>query len=76
MSIYKDPLQPVQVRIDAAKAAIGYERPRLAATEHTANAKQPVVFEIVTGIPSRRHRDDDAGDGFNAPAPAKLKQRF
>jgi hypothetical protein len=32
-SIYKDPSQPIQLRLDAAKAAIGYERPRLAATE-------------------------------------------
>ncbi len=32
-SIYKDPSQPIQLRLDAAKAAIAYERPRLAATE-------------------------------------------
>jgi hypothetical protein len=32
-SIYKDPSQPIQLRMDAAKAAIAYERPRLAATE-------------------------------------------
>jgi hypothetical protein len=30
MSVYKDPLKPENVRIDAAKAAIRYERPALA----------------------------------------------
>ena len=32
-SIYKDPTKPENVRIDAAKAAIRYERPALAAVE-------------------------------------------
>ena len=34
MTIYKDPNQPLDVRMDAAKAAIAYEKPRLAAIEH------------------------------------------
>jgi hypothetical protein len=33
VAIYKDPSHPIQLRLDAAKAAIRYERPRLAATE-------------------------------------------
>jgi len=33
VAIYKDPGQPMSLRLDAAKAAIGYEKPRLAATE-------------------------------------------
>jgi hypothetical protein len=33
MSVYKDPLKPENVRIDAAKAAIRYERPALAPVE-------------------------------------------
>jgi hypothetical protein len=32
-AIYKDAVQPIGLRLDAAKAAIGYERPRLAAVE-------------------------------------------
>jgi hypothetical protein len=32
-SIYRDPRQPIGLRLDAAKAAIAYERPRLAAIE-------------------------------------------
>jgi hypothetical protein len=33
MSIYRDPRQPISLRIDAAKAALPFERPRLAAVE-------------------------------------------
>ena len=33
MSVYKDPSKPENVRIDAAKAAIRYERPALAPME-------------------------------------------
>jgi hypothetical protein len=33
MVIYKDPAQPIETRIEAAKAAIGYEKPRLAAVQ-------------------------------------------
>jgi hypothetical protein len=32
-AIYKDVAQPIGLRMDAAKAAIGYEKPRLAAVE-------------------------------------------
>jgi len=31
--IYKDAAQPIELRIEAAKAAIGYEKPRLASVE-------------------------------------------
>ena len=33
MSVYKDPLKPENLRIDAAKAALRYERPALAPGE-------------------------------------------
>jgi hypothetical protein len=33
MAVYKDPRQPIELRVTAAKAAIGYEKPRLAAIE-------------------------------------------
>jgi hypothetical protein len=35
MAIYKDATQPIVSRMDAAKAAIGYEKPRLAAIDGT-----------------------------------------
>jgi hypothetical protein len=34
MAVYKDPQQPLDLRMEAAKAAIAYEKPRLAAIEH------------------------------------------
>lgn len=33
MAIYKDAAQPIALRMDAAKAAIAYEKPRLAAID-------------------------------------------
>lgn len=33
MAIYKDPTMPVERRLDAAKAAVGYEKPRLASID-------------------------------------------
>ena len=36
MAVYKDPQQPLDLRMEAAKAAIAYEKPRLAAIEHGA----------------------------------------
>ena len=39
MAIYKDPRQPVSLRLDAAKAAIGYEKPRLQSVESNMNVK-------------------------------------
>jgi hypothetical protein len=33
VSVYKDPAHPIERRLDAAKAAIPYERPRLSTTE-------------------------------------------
>jgi hypothetical protein len=38
MSIYKDPSKPENLRIDAAKAAIRYERPALAPVEHATDS--------------------------------------
>ena len=35
MAIYKDLEQPLILRLDAAKAAIGYERPRLQSVQHS-----------------------------------------
>jgi hypothetical protein len=37
VAIYKDPAQPIDVRLDAAKTAIGFEKPRLAALKADVN---------------------------------------
>jgi hypothetical protein len=37
MTVYKDPAQPWPIRLDAAKAALPYEKPRLASVELSGN---------------------------------------
>jgi len=39
MGVYKDATQPIELRILAARAAIGYEKPRLAAVEGKVEGK-------------------------------------
>jgi hypothetical protein len=48
MTVYKDPLHPMPLRIDAAKAAIAFEKPKLAAVQHSGDPDNPV--ESVTRI--------------------------
>jgi hypothetical protein len=43
MAVYKDTRNDMAMRLDAAKAAIGYEKPRLASIE--ANVKATVTQE-------------------------------
>jgi hypothetical protein len=35
MALYKDTTQPIEIRLEAMKAALPYEKPRLAAVEHS-----------------------------------------
>jgi hypothetical protein len=53
MSVYKDPAQPIALRLDAAKAAIGYEKPRLAAADGK-NDSGTTLEELVLGAYKRR----------------------
>ena len=57
MAVYKDETLPLDTRLDAAKAAIGYEKPRLAATEHSGNGDKPIVTKTTI-----EHRVIDASD--------------
>lgn len=47
MSVYRDTSQPMDVRVDAAKAAVPYEKPRLANVKHQGDSAEPVrhIFE-------------------------------
>ena len=45
MAVYKDPAQPIELRIDAAKAAIRYEKPALASVDVTS-ANEHVVYGL------------------------------
>lgn len=59
MAIYKNPDNPLELRLDAAKAAIGYEKPRLAAVEHKGDKDKPVSFQIISGVPRLGENDRD-----------------
>lgn len=51
MAVYKDPAIELELRIDCAKAAIRYEKPSLAAIEHTGKDGKPIeVEEVVTEL--------------------------
>jgi hypothetical protein len=70
MAVYKDQTQPLSIRLDAAKAAIAYEKPRLAAVEHSGDADKPVMFTIVTGVPRGDDETLETGgnDGISSTA--------
>ncbi len=46
MAVYKDPANPLDVRIDAAKAAIGYEKPRLQAVDLGSQKDKPLKMVV------------------------------
>lgn len=48
MAVYKDPAQPIELRVDAAKAAVRYEKPALSSVTATH-----------THLPSEALDDDD-----------------
>lgn len=52
MAVYKNEDLALDVRIDAAKAAIGFEIPKLAAVEHSGNAENPlqVVHDVLGAL--------------------------
>jgi hypothetical protein len=55
MAIYKDPALPLHVRVDAAKAAIGYEKPRLERKSHEHDVSDPLkaLFAKICGTAYR-----------------------
>lgn len=65
MAIYKDREQPLPLRLDAAKAAIGYEKPKLSSVDAKVDgvigqyAAQPIPVE---------QRDSDSLAGTNGSA--------
>ena len=45
MSVYKDPTQPIELRLEAAGKAIRYEKPALAVVENTGTIRYEVSGE-------------------------------
>lgn len=54
MAVYKDMSRPVELRIDAAKAAIRFEKPSLASLE----AKTEVTHRYVARVPNKAETPD------------------
>lgn len=71
MTVYKNPSNDMHVRIDAAKAAAPYERPRLAAVEVSGNQDKPLAVDILGSLLGFNRglngRGDDKGDGKGPP---------
>ncbi len=47
MMIYKDLTRPIDLRFHAAKAAIAYEKPRLAALDTPHSGEGPTLLELI-----------------------------
>src|SRR4029077_1075732 len=58
MSIYKDQALPLDVRMEAAKAAIAYEKPRLSAVDMKATVSSQEEF-INSYVPKRQGVSDE-----------------
>ena len=57
MAIYKDLQQPIGLRLDAARVAIGYEKPRLAAIEGKSERGRTLEELIIASYELARERD-------------------
>jgi hypothetical protein len=69
MAVYKNPSLPTKDRLAAATAAIGYEKPKLAAVEAQAEVDATVAvsrIELVAVVP----RDEDSYVIRNGSAPS------
>lgn len=60
MSVYKDQAQPLELRLDAAKAAVGYEKPKLSSVDASLSGAigqyeaQPIPTEEREPLPHGR----------------------
>lgn len=66
VAVYKNEDLPLPTRIDAAKAAIAHETPKLAAIEHSGNQDKPIAINVMSGV--TREDDDDDTDTANGHA--------
>jgi hypothetical protein len=55
MAVYKNDRLPVELRMDAARAAIGYEKPRLAAVEAKVDGRMTLEQLVLSSL---RHRSE------------------
>jgi hypothetical protein len=50
IAVYKNPEMPMTLRVDSAKAAIGYEKPRLNASEHSLKNGEETIAEWLKAL--------------------------
>ena len=67
VSVYKDESRDIHLRIDAAKAAIRYEKPALSATELKGDENKPLTVQTVERI-IVRPKASDPNSGSVPPA--------
>jgi hypothetical protein len=74
VAVYKDSSQPIGLRVDAAKAAIGYEKPRHAVVSGNADGGTSSIVSILEEIAAERHaqRLTQSGKVIEAPVVVKL----
>lgn len=65
MAVYKDAAQPIELRVLAARAAIGYEKPRLASFDAKMDG-QITLAMLVSNVEGRR-RARPISNGHNEP---------
>jgi hypothetical protein len=65
MAVYKDTAQPIELRVLAARAAIGYEKPRLASFDAKMDG-QITLAMLVSNVEERR-RARLISNGYNEP---------
>jgi len=50
VAVYQNVSLPIQTRLEAAKAAIAYEKPRLASVQHSGDAANPLAVATTVEI--------------------------
>jgi hypothetical protein len=62
VAVYQNTTYPLEIRLEAAKAAIAYEKPRLASIEHSGQTVRHVISDQPEMTPDewkRKHCSDD-----------------
>lgn len=60
MAIYKNPINDMALRLDAAKAAVGYEKPKLAAVDMKAEVDASIEVSTIELVAPSIVGDDHA----------------
>jgi hypothetical protein len=67
VAIYRDPRQPIELRLDAAKAAIRFEKPTLASTDVRATIRRTLADFTDEELAALAGADGGGGGAGEAP---------